>query len=100
MNKKNVLYIKDLIPHLNESDSFHWISLCRQPFFVPETKMINDLLSKILWGHYYILLRCIFWGAKCSHLLNVRFLDSMIKFKSFFSYSTPLASSSSSFSEH
>lgn len=40
-----ILYIKDLIPHLNETDNFHWISLCRQPFFVPETKMINDLLK-------------------------------------------------------
>ena len=40
-----ILYIKDLIPHLNNSDDFNWVDLCRQPFFVPETKMINDLLK-------------------------------------------------------
>ena len=39
-----MLYIKDLIPHLNKTDNFRWQSLLRQPFFVPETKMIDDLL--------------------------------------------------------
>ena len=41
---RGVLYIKDLIPHLNKTDNFRWQSLLRQPFFVPETKMIDDLL--------------------------------------------------------
>lgn len=41
---RGVLYIKDLIPHLNKSDNFRWQTLLRQPFFVPETKKIDDLL--------------------------------------------------------
>jgi CBS domain containing-hemolysin-like protein len=41
-----ILYIKDLIPHLNEKDNFNWAKLCRAPYFVPETKMINDLLKE------------------------------------------------------
>lgn len=41
---RGVLYIKDLIPHLNKSENFRWQSLLRQPFFVPETKKIDDLL--------------------------------------------------------
>jgi gliding motility-associated protein GldE len=41
-----VLYVKDLIPHLNEKDNFNWVKLCRAPYFVPETKMINDLLKE------------------------------------------------------
>jgi gliding motility-associated protein GldE len=40
-----ILYIKDLIPHLNEKDNFDWVELYRAPYFVPETKMINDLLK-------------------------------------------------------
>ena len=40
-----ILYIKDLIPHLSEKDSFDWVKLCRTPYFIPETKMINDLLK-------------------------------------------------------
>ena len=41
-----VLYTKDLLPHLNESNDFNWISLCRNAYFIPETKMINDLLKE------------------------------------------------------
>ena len=41
---RGVLYIKDLIPHLNRGGNFRWQSLIRQPFFVPETKKIDDLL--------------------------------------------------------
>ncbi len=41
-----ILYIKDLIPFLNEDDGFEWVKLCRAPYYVPETKMINDLLKE------------------------------------------------------
>ena len=43
-NIKGILYIKDLLPHLNKGDNFRWQSLIRPPYFVPETKMIDDLL--------------------------------------------------------
>ena len=41
-----ILYIKDLIPFLDENDDFDWVKLCRIPYYVPETKMINDLLKE------------------------------------------------------
>lgn len=41
-----ILYIKDLIPFLNENSDFDWISLCRPAYYVPETKMINSLLKE------------------------------------------------------
>ena len=43
-NIKGVLYIKDLLPHLGKPANFRWQSLIRPPYFVPETKMIDDLL--------------------------------------------------------
>lgn len=43
-NIKGILYIKDLLPHLNKADNFRWQSLIRPAYFVPETKMIVDLL--------------------------------------------------------
>lgn len=43
-NIKGILYIKDLLPHLNKGSNFRWQSLIRPAFFVPETKMIDDLL--------------------------------------------------------
>lgn len=41
---RGILYIKDLIPHLNKGSNFRWQTLLRQPFFVPETRKIDDLL--------------------------------------------------------
>ena len=43
-NIKGILYIKDLLPHLNKGDGFRWQTLIRPAFFVPETKQIDDLL--------------------------------------------------------
>lgn len=43
-NIKGILYIKDLLPHLNKGDNFRWQTLVRPAYFVPETKMIDDLL--------------------------------------------------------
>lgn len=45
-NIRGVLYIKDLLPHLGKPANFRWQSLIRPPYFVPETKMIDDLLRE------------------------------------------------------
>lgn len=45
-NIKGILYSKDLLPHLDKPDSFRWQTLIRQAYYVPETKMIDDLLSE------------------------------------------------------
>lgn len=45
-NIKGILYIKDLLPHINESVDFKWYELLRKPFFVPENKKIDDLLKE------------------------------------------------------
>lgn len=45
-NIRGVLYIKDLLPHLTKSSNFRWQSLIRPPYFVPETKKIDDLLRE------------------------------------------------------
>lgn len=39
-----ILYIKDLLPYIRESQGFHWQHLVRKPLYVPESKMIDDLL--------------------------------------------------------
>ncbi|WP_426431642.1 gliding motility-associated protein GldE [Winogradskyella sp. HB-48] len=40
---KGVLYVKDLLPHLNKKE-FDWNTLLREPFFVPENKKLDDLM--------------------------------------------------------
>jgi magnesium and cobalt exporter, CNNM family len=38
--------VKDLLPHISKKNAFKWQKLIREPFFVPETKKINDLLKE------------------------------------------------------
>ena len=45
-NIRGILYIKDLLPYLDKPASFRWQSLIRPPYFVPETKKIDDLLRE------------------------------------------------------
>lgn len=42
---QGVLYVKDLLPHL-EKDNFNWISLLRKPLYIPENKKLDDLLTE------------------------------------------------------
>lgn len=53
-NIKGVLYIKDLLPHLGKPHSFRWQSLIRPPYFVPETKKIDDLLREFQTNKVHI----------------------------------------------
>ena len=42
---EGILYSKDLMPNLDQTD-FEWISLLREPYFVPENKKLDDLLKE------------------------------------------------------
>ncbi|TRW26621.1 gliding motility-associated protein GldE [Flavobacterium zepuense] len=42
---EGVLFIKDLIPHIDDDD-FEWQSILREPFFVPENKKLDNLLKE------------------------------------------------------
>ena len=42
---EGVLFVKDLIPHINKRE-FDWNKLIREPFFVPENKKLDDLLKE------------------------------------------------------
>lgn len=44
-NVTGILYIKDLLPFIN-NESFDWKTLLRKPYFIPENKKIDDLLKE------------------------------------------------------
>jgi putative hemolysin len=48
-----MLHTKDMLPHLNEAANFDWHSLMRQPFFVHEQKLIEDLLQEFRNKHMH-----------------------------------------------
>lgn len=43
---KGVLYVKDLLVHIEKTNSFKWNTLLRKPKFVPENKKLDDLLKE------------------------------------------------------
>jgi gliding motility-associated protein GldE len=48
-----ILNTKDIIPFLDRGDDFDWRPLMRQPFFVPESKLIADLLQDFQKKHIH-----------------------------------------------
>lgn len=55
-NIKGLLYSKDLLAHLDKPASFRWQSLMRQAYYVPETKMIDDLLLEFQENRVHLAL--------------------------------------------
>lgn len=49
-----VLYIKDLLPYVNDHTNLDWNTLLRPAFFVPEFKKIDDLLSEFQEKHIHM----------------------------------------------
>ena len=45
-NVLGILYVKDLLKHLNAPSDFEWSTLIRPALFVPENKKIDDLLKQ------------------------------------------------------
>ena len=45
-NIKGILYVKDLLPHIESGNDFHWKDLIRNPKFIPENKKLDDLLKE------------------------------------------------------
>lgn len=41
-----ILYAKDILEHVEKTEKFKWHNLLRKPFFIPETKKIDDLLKE------------------------------------------------------
>ncbi len=49
---KGIIYSKDLLPYIGQEASFDWHKLMRRAYFVPETKMIDDLLEEFRTKKY------------------------------------------------
>lgn len=45
-NIKGILFVKDLLPYIDEKETFRWQSLIRPPYFVPDTKKVKELLTE------------------------------------------------------
>ena len=64
-----VLYIKDLLPFLNQDD-FEWQTLLRKPYFIPENKKIDDLLKEFQGMKMHLAIVVDEYGG-CSGLVTL-----------------------------
>ncbi len=53
-NVKGILYVKDLLDHTEEGNEFKWQELMRKPYFVPESKKIDELLKEFQSKHIHM----------------------------------------------
>jgi putative hemolysin len=51
---EGILYIKDLLPHIDKDENFKWVELLRPAFFVPESKKIDGLLKDFQEKHVHM----------------------------------------------
>ena len=50
-----ILYSRDLLPYVSHrSDDFDWRTLLREPYFVPESRRIDDLLEDFRRRHQHL----------------------------------------------
>lgn len=73
-----VLYIKDLLPHLGKPASFRWQSLIRPPYFVPETKKIDDLLREFQDNKVHIAIVVDEFGGTCGIVTLEDILEEIV----------------------
>lgn len=62
---KGVLYVKDLLSFIDEPDTFEWQKLLREPYFVPESKKINVLLSEFQANRIHLAIVVDEYGGTC-----------------------------------
>lgn len=54
-NIQGVLYSRDLLPYIGKAEAdFDWRKLLRKPYFVPEARMIDDLLEDFRGSHIHM----------------------------------------------
>ena len=62
---RGVLYVKDLLPHIDEPETFAWQKLLREPYFIPESKKINVLLSEFQANRIHLAIVVDEYGGTC-----------------------------------
>ena len=62
---QGVLYIKDLLEHMNQDSTFGWQKLIREPLHAPETKKIDDMLREFQESRKHLAIVVDEFGGTC-----------------------------------
>lgn len=60
-----MLHIKDLLPFISNDEKFNWRILLRKIYFIPETKMIDDLMRSFQEKHIHVAIVVDEYGGTC-----------------------------------
>ena len=60
-----VLYMKDLLPHIDEPADYPWQRLLRPAYYVPENKKIKDLFAEFQKEHIHLAVVVDEYGGTC-----------------------------------
>lgn len=75
---RGVLYVKDLLPFIDKPDDFDWQKLVREPYFVPETKKINILLSEFQTNRIHLAIVVDEYGGTCGIVTLEDILEEIV----------------------
>jgi gliding motility-associated protein GldE len=75
---KGILYVKDLLPHLQKDDRFPWQHLMRKPYFVPEHKKTNDLLEEFQLRKNHMAIVVDEFGGTCGIVTLEDILEEIV----------------------
>jgi len=64
-NVKGILYVKDILAHIQKDEKFRWQFLIRKPYFVPEHKKSNDLLEEFQTRKNHMAIVVDEFGGTC-----------------------------------
>jgi CBS domain containing-hemolysin-like protein len=73
-----LLYAKDLIPYINQSEDFDWNALLRKPYFVPENKKIDDLLKEFQQKKMHLAVVVDEYGGTCGIVTLEDILEEIV----------------------
>jgi len=77
-NILGVLYTKDLLPFLSGGENYKWQKLIRPPYFVPETKKIDDLLREFQENKIHIAIVVDEFGGTCGLVTMEDILEEIV----------------------
>ena len=77
-NIKGVMILKDLLPYLDEDDSFNWHALMKPIYFVPESKKIDDLLAEFQKNKMHLAVVIDEHGGTCGLVTMEDVLEEVI----------------------
>jgi len=75
---KGILYVKDLLPHIEKADSFNWQELMRKPYYVPESKKISDLLAEFQSQRIHLAIVVDEYGGTCGIVTLEDILEEIV----------------------